>query len=144
VLFHHFNWQTISLIAGLTLWNFYFEIFQDSIRSEHVVVFLDKLQRCVPGKLLLVWDRLSAHRSKLVRDYLGTLKGRIQVEYLPPYAPELNPVEYIWAYLKHHELPNVCAKDLWNLGEGARRSLKRMRRNKRVITAVWKQSSLWP
>jgi transposase len=49
-------------------------------------------------------------------------KGRLAMEYLPPYAPELNPVEYIWAHCKHHELPNVCAKNLWDLGEGARRS----------------------
>ena len=35
----------------------------------------------------------------------------IVTEYLPPYAPELNPVEYIWAYWKQHELPNVCPKD---------------------------------
>jgi hypothetical protein len=36
------------------------------------------------------------------------------------------PGEYIWAHCKHHELANVCAKNLWDLGEGARRSLKRM------------------
>jgi transposase len=118
-------------------------LFEDSIRAEQVVVFLDHLQRCVPGKMLIVWDRLSAHRGKLVRDYVDLLQGRIEVEYLPPYAPELNPVEYIWAYLKHHELPNVCAKDLWNLGEGARRSLRRMRRRKTLVTAFWKQASLW-
>ncbi len=75
---------------------------------------------------------------------MGSLKGRIAVEYLPAYAPELNPVEYIWSYLKHHELPNVCAKDLWNLSDGARRSLKRMRRRPSLIRAFWKQSTLWP
>jgi len=52
-------------------------------------------------------------------------------------------VEYIWAHCKHHELPNVCAKNLWDLSEGARRSLKRMRRRPRLITAFWKQSSLF-
>lgn len=143
-MFHHFNWKTLSLIAGITAWNFYFELFEESIRSEHLVVFLQHLIRSVPGNLLIVWDRLSAHRSRFVHEYLDTLDGRVEVEYLPPYAPELNPVEYIWAYLKQHELPNVCPKDLWNLGEGARHALKRMRRKKRLITAFWKQSSLWP
>jgi transposase len=131
------------VIAGLTLWNFYFEIFEDTIRGEHVVVFLKHLLGCIPGQLLLVWDGLPAHRSKLVNEYLGTLEGRIWVERLPAYAPELNPVEYIWAYLKHHELPNVCPKDLWQLGEGARRCLKKMRRRRPLIVAFWKQSSLW-
>ena len=65
------------------------------------------------------------------------------MEYLPPYAPELNPVEYIWAHCKHPELPNVCPKNLWDLSEGARRSLKRMRRRSRLITAFWKQASLF-
>jgi transposase len=144
ILFHHFNWKTLSLIAGLSVWNFYFEMFEETIRAPHLIVFLRHLSRCVPGKLLIVWDRLAAHRSRLVREYLDTLEGRIEVEYLPAYAPELNPVEYIWAYLKQHELPNVCSKDLWNLGESARRHLRRMRRRKRLITAFWQQASLWP
>ncbi len=117
-------------------------MFEDSIKAEHLVVFLQHLQRNLPGKLLIVWDGLPAHRSRFVRDYLDTLDGRIVCCRLPAYAPELNPVEYIWAYLKTHELPNVCAKNMWRLGEGARRSLKRMRRKPRLITAFWKQSSL--
>ena len=92
----------------------------------------------------MVWDGLPAHRSRLVRDYLASLDGWIQVSYLPPYAPELNPVEYIWAYWKQHELPNVCPKDFWGLGQEARRTLRRMRRRPRLISAFWKQASLWP
>jgi len=142
-LFHHFNWRSLSVMAGLTLYNFYFEVFRESICKEHVVVFLEHLQRCVPGKILILWDRLPAHRSHLVREYVATLEGRIELAYLPAYAPELNPVEYIWAYLKQHELPNVCPKDLWNMGEGMIRALKRMRRRKRLVMAFWKQASLW-
>jgi transposase len=80
----------------------------------------------------------------LVREFLESLDGWIQWEYLPAYAPELNPVEYIWAYWKQHELPNVCPKDYWQLGEAARRTLRRMRRRPRLITAFWKQAFLWP
>ena len=71
-----------------------------------------------------------------------SVSGQIVVEYLPPYAPELNPVEYLWGHWKHHTLPNVCPKDLWQLSEGARRTLRRLRRRPRLITAFWKQSSL--
>ncbi len=69
-------------------------------------------------------------------------EGHIATEYLPPYAPELNPVEYIWAYWKQHELPNVCPKDYGELNERARKALRRMYRKPRLITAFWKQSSL--
>jgi transposase len=101
------------------------------------------LLRYIDGDILLIWDRLPAHRSLVTQRFIRDQKGRLEMEYLPPYAPELNPVEYIWAHCKHHELPNVCAKNLWDLNEGARRSLKRMRRRPRLITAFWKQASLF-
>jgi transposase len=142
VLFHNFNWKNLSLIAGLTLWNFYFELFTETIKAPHLIIFLQHLERAIPGKLLIVWDGLPAHRSAMVKDYVQGLDGRIATERLPAYAPELNPVEYIWAHLKHHQLPNVCAKDYWALGEMARKHLKRMRRRKPLIRAFWKQSSL--
>ena len=139
----HFNWKTLSIIAGLTLWNFYFQIFEKTIGSEQVVEFLTHLLCHIPCKLLLVWDRLPAHRSRVTQQFIRAQRGRLVTEFLPPYAPELNPVEYLWAHCKHHELPNVCAKNLWDLSEGARRTLKRMRRRPRLIVAFWKQSSLF-
>jgi len=107
-----------------------------------VVDFLQALLRHIPGPLLIVWDRLAAHRSGIVRNFVSGQGERLWVEYLPAYAPELNPVEYIWGYWKQHELPNVCAKDYWHLGETARRTLKRMRRRPRLITAFWQQAEL--
>ena len=144
MLEYNFNWKSLSAVAGLTVWNFYFRLYPGAVKSPQVVDFLTALVRHIPQPLILVWDRLSAHRSGMVRDYLGSLKGRIQVEYLPSYAPELNPVEYLWSHWKQHELPNVCPKDFWQLSQAARRTLRRMRRRPRLITAFWKQASLWP
>ncbi len=59
--------------------------------------FLEHLMRHIPGKLLIIWDRLSAHRSAFVRDFIAAQDGRITLEWLPAYAPELNPVEYCGA-----------------------------------------------
>lgn len=144
MLEYNFNWKTLSALAGITFWNFYFRLYPGSIRSPQVVDFLRALQRHLPTPLLIVWDRLASHNSRMVRDYVAGQAGWIQLEYLPAYAPELNPVEYIWSYWKQHELPNVCPKDYWQLSEAARRTLKRMRRRPRLITAFWKQASLWP
>jgi transposase len=142
VLQYHFNWKTISVAAAMTWWNFYFQLFDKAIAKEEVVMFLAWLIRHIPSPLLIVWDRLPAHKSRLVGEFLDTLNGWIETEYLPPYAPELNPVEYLWGHWKHHVLPNVCPKDLWQLSEGARRTLRRLRRRPRLIEAFWKQSSL--
>ena len=125
---YNFNWDTISAAAGITFSNFYFRLYEGTIKSPEVVDFLQALLRHIPGPLWIVGDRWSAHKSKLTRDFIAAQGERLWVESLPAYAPELNPVEYIWAYWKQHALPNVCPKDYWELGEGARRTLKRMRR----------------
>jgi transposase len=144
VLEYNFNWKSLSAVAGLTVWNFYFRLYAGSVKGPQVVDFLGHLRRHINRPLLIVWDGLAAHRCRLVRDYVASLEGRIVLAHLPPYAPDLNPVEYIWGHWKHHELANVCPKDYWQLSEAARRTLRRMRRRPCLIKAFWKQSSLWP
>ncbi len=51
-------------------------------------------------RLLMIWDGAPIHRSRMVLDYIASTGGRIAVERLPAYAPELNPAEYIWTHLK--------------------------------------------
>jgi len=130
--------------AGLTLRNFYFRLYPGAVGELEVIDFLKALVRHIATPLLIVWDRLPAHRSGLVKEFLEGSQGHIVTEYLPAYAPELNPVEYIWAHWKQHELANVCPKDYWELSEVARQALRRMRRRPRLVIAFWKQSSLWP
>ena len=142
MLQYHFNWRTISVAGGMTLWNFYFQIFDKAVGKEETVVFLAHLVQRIAAPLLVIWDRLPAHRSRLVGEFLDQLNGYVAIEYLPAYAPELNPVEYLWGYWKHHQLPNVCPKDLWHLNDRARQTLRRLRRRPRLIAAFWKQSSL--
>ncbi len=108
ILQYNFNWKSLSVAASLTLWNFYFRIYAGTIKKAQVVNFLKALVRHLNQPLLIVWDRLPSHRSRLVQDYIASLQSGIFTAYLPPYAPELNPVEYIWGYWKQHELPNVC------------------------------------
>jgi transposase len=143
VLQFHFNWKTISAIAGITWWTFYFRLFPGTIRSPQVVEFLMHLMRQIPGDLLVIWDGLRSHRSRLVRDFVKESDGRIEIEFLPAYAPELNPVEYIWGHWKQHDLPNLCPKNLAQLSEHARKTLRRMRRRPTLVTAFWKQAKLF-
>jgi transposase len=139
---YHFNWHQLSVMAGMSFYRFYFRLFAGSIKGPQVIEFLSALRRQIKRKLLVIWDGLPAHGSRLVKDYLEGLEGAIQIERLPGYAPELNPVEYIWGYLKQHELANLCAQDFTSLSDFARRRLKSMQRRPILITAFWKQSEL--
>jgi len=144
VLQYHFNWKTLSAMAGVTWWNFYFRLYPGSIRSPQVIDFLTHLLRHLRGKLLIVWDGLRSHRSRLVWDFVRQRHGRLWLEFLPAYAPELNPVEYLWAHWKHHELPNFCPDSYGELSYHARQALRRMRRRPLLVCAFWQQAEVFP
>ncbi len=85
--------RALSTAIGLTLsGRIYKRHFDPAICGDDMVATLRHLQRDVPGPLILVWDRLSAHRATVVKTYLGA-HPEIEVHWLPPYAPDLNPEE---------------------------------------------------
>jgi transposase len=146
VLTFNFNWKSVSAIAGLTLRNFYFQLHAGSIKSAQVIGFLRALHRQLPGKILLLWDGAPIHRSREVSAFLTTQTHWLHVERLPAYAPELNPVEYLWGYWKKTELANFCPKDIWELNHAASQALKRIRRRRRrpqLIAAFFAQAELF-
>lgn len=142
VIQFHFNWKHLSVIAGLTRTNCVFRFHEGSIKKEQIVEFLRALKAHLKHPLLIVWDGLRAHRSRLVRDYLDSTQGHVQVAFLPPYAPDLNPVEYLWAWLKRHALANYCPTTLAELGVTARNKLRSAQRRTSVIAACWAQAEL--
>jgi len=143
VLQYSFNWKQLSAIAGLTFWRFYFRFFPGTVRSAQLVEFLHALRGQLRGrKLLIIWDGLGTHRSRLVRRWLEAQDGEVQIEFLPAYAPELNPVEQIWNYLKNREIANLCAKHLGEVSALARRRLKSMQRRPSLIRSFWQQAEL--
>jgi len=140
---YSFNWKQLSAIAGVTFWRFYFRFFPGTVRSPQLVEFLQALRTHLRGKkLLIIWDGLGTHKSRLVRQWLEAQDGEVQIEFLPPYAPELNPVEQIWNYLKNREIANLCAKNLGEVGDLARRRLKSMQRRPSLIRSFWQQAEL--
>lgn len=143
VIQFHFNWKQLSVIAGVTRLRCLFRFHEGSIKKEQIVLFLKALKTHLKRPLLIVWDGLRAHRSKLVRDYLDSTEGHLQVAFLPPYAPDLNPVEYLWAWLKRHALANFCPDNLSELQFTARNRLKSAQRRPSIIAACWQQAELW-
>jgi transposase len=104
------------------------------------VRFLRVRLRKIAGKLLVSWDGAPIHRGQPIKDFLqrGAAK-RLHLEHLPGSAPELNPDEGIWNYLKRVELANVCCSDLTALGLALRRAKERLRHKRTVIQACFRQ-----
>src|SRR5262249_22455480 len=132
----------LSAISGITADGRLFMQTQDhAYRSPDVVRFLRLLLRKIRGKLLVIWDGSPIHRGQPIKDFLrrGAAR-RLHLEQLPGYAPELNPDEGIWNYLKRVELGNMCCSDLPALATALRRAKERLRHKRPVIQACFRQA----
>jgi transposase len=142
VIQQSFTWKQMSAVAGLSWWRFYFRFFQGAIRTEQIIEFLTALKEQIRRPLLIIWDGAGAHKSRALRQWLEQQHGHISIAFLPAYAPELNPVEAIWAYLKKHEIANLCPANLAEVSDFARRRLKSMQRRPKLVRAFWQQAEL--
>jgi transposase len=125
----------LSVMGGITPEGKIIMQCQDhSYKGPDVVRFLQLLTREIPGKLLVIWDGASIHRSQPVKDYLrkGGAK-RLHLEQLPAYAPELNPQEGVWNLLKRVELKNVCCLDVPHVQRELRRAKERLRHRTSIL-----------
>jgi transposase len=141
VLRHRFRrWQRISM-AGLCCYGpdrsrarLAFHAQPAAYTAEALITVIGELRRFLHGaKVTLVWDNLPAHRSKQMREFLATQRGWLVVEYLPAYAPELNPVEGLWANLKAVELANLVADNLQEVLQATRHGVSRIRRKHKLL-----------
>lgn len=125
----------LAAISGITPDGRLFMQVQDhAYGSKDIVRFLRLLLRKIKGRLLIIWDGAPIHRGQVIKAFLarGAAK-RLHLEQLPGYAPELNPDEGIWNYLKGVELKNLCCHDLGELATALRRAKERLRHKKQII-----------
>jgi transposase len=110
----------LSVIAALTVapqrrrLGVYFQLHEHNIRFDDVIAFLDLIHRHLRRKFILILDRYNAHR-KAVRLLQEADVAWLEVEWLPSYAPDLNPVEMVWNHTKYADLANFIPDDIQHL-----------------------------
>lgn len=118
------SWKRMSAIGAVACSpagaarELYFQMYEEAVNEDIIISYLKEMKEqlekegVLPGWVILIWDNLAAHRSNKVKEYLSSQSDWLIVEYLPAYAPELNPVEYVWSPLKGKDLANYCPKTL--------------------------------
>lgn len=132
--------EKVSVIAALSLSpargraGLYFNTrLNGSINDQRVTAFLRDLRRHLRGPVVLVWDRINTHRSKRVKAFLKK-NPWLRTELLPPYAPDLNPVEWLWKDGKCHALANHGLMQVTQLRAAVTRHVRQTRgRNEKLI-----------
>lgn len=108
---------------------------------DRVVAFLRDLLRHLRGKVVVIWDGGGNHKGPAIRKFLRRNK-RLRLERLPAYAPDLNPVEAVWSWLKWGRLANFVPDDLDDLDDWVIEYLVALKHDPRLLRALWERSDL--
>jgi transposase len=110
--------------------------------NQCVTVFLELLLAEVGGRLVLIWDGGPMHRGEPIQELLAAQAHRLSLEPLPPYAPELNPVEPAWSWLKYGRLCNFSPKNVQQLHSHVLKELRHLGTNQTLLRGFFKASQL--
>jgi DDE superfamily endonuclease len=138
ILRHRMAWKRASMAAalgyrlgpdadGAMQARLCFHLQADSYDTDSLIEVLKQLAAFYAGRrVVLIWDGLSSHWSHKMRTHLVAQGDWLTVERLPAYAPELNPVEYLWANLKGGELANCAGDTIAEVADQAQHGIQRV------------------
>lgn len=141
--------KKVSAIAALCVTperkcvKLYFRLLpNNNFNASNVRTFLVQLNRQLNNSpALIVWDRFMPHRAKKIRKFLDKTPAT-HVCFFPPYAPELNPVEYLWSWLKQKPLANFTPDNVEELADNARRGSRSIQHRQNILRAFVNHSPL--
>jgi len=121
----------------------YFRLYPGgNIDSPRVIAFLKDLDRELETNWCLLWDRLNAHRAKTTTTWLATTP-QLRSFFFPSYAPELNPVEYLWSWSKMNPLANRAIHEVDQLAAVARNSTRSLQQREDLLRSFIQHSPLF-
>jgi transposase len=145
-----YRWERhdrLSGISGLTVspkrrrLDLYCALQERNIRAEDIVAFVAELLQHFPHGIILLLDRWPVHLPA-VAQLQRRFPRRIRVEWLPAYAPELNPDEQVWNRTKYTDLANFCPDNLVDLGQAVRHSLAQTKSQPSLLRSFFEYAGL--
>ncbi len=109
---------------------FRFMLYEKSMNAQRFIEFLKRLLNDEPRRIFLIVDGHPVHCSRAVKKFVESTQGRLELHFLPPYSPEVNPIEQVWNHAKNHrigkqvitgpdQLKKLVLSTLWNLQRSA-------------------------
>ena len=141
--------ERISVVGAMTLalrtkrFGFQFHLLPDNANfcGEDIVDFIKGIRRKLRGNITLLWDMIEIHRAKPVMNCVAKHQT-VRLEYFPPYAPELNPVDQVWSYVKYGRLANYCPDSLTELRERITAEFDRLTKQPDLLASLFCHTGL--
>lgn len=146
----HYSWDRrdrLSTISAITLspqrrrLGLYFKVMDHNITADEAEGFVAEVLKHFPRGIILVWDRWMVHRSA-ARRLAARFPRRVRTEWLPAYAPDLNPVEQVWNRTKYTDLANYLPENVARLEKAVRKSLRHTQNQESLLRTFFKHARL--
>jgi transposase len=121
---------------------FWYSTYQGGLNAQLFIKLLKQMMRNRTKPVHLVVDGLPAHKTKLVREYVATTKGRLTLHFLPGYAPELNPDELVWSHVKRTGVSRTPLRKGEKLSEKIQAQLAEIKKMPSLVRAFFKTPSV--
>ena len=133
----------VNLIAALTAkGKLRFAVYDGNLNGKVFIDFCRRLLHDSPGPVFLVLDGHPVHRSNAVKAFAASTGGRLRLCFLPGYAPELNPDEWVWKHVKHDRLGRAGVSGPEDLKAKALAALHRLQKLPHLVQGFFRDPSL--
>jgi transposase len=130
--------QSINAISAVNAkGEFWYNVYAGKLNASRFVEFLQDLMKGRRERVFLIVDGHPSHKAKLVQAYVQSLAGKLELYFLPPYAPDLNPDEFVWGYAKTNGVSKKPLRLNESLRERVESDLEAVKRNKSLIRSFF-------
>jgi transposase len=126
--------KSVNMVSAVTPGGqIHFDVFEGSMNAARFIEFCTKLVQDCPTPVFLIVDGSSAHTAKIVKEYVVSTEGQLNLFFLPPYSPELNPDEWVWKNVKHDSVGRTVAISKDHLRSIVYDALRRLQATPQII-----------
>jgi transposase len=130
--------QSLHVISAVNArGEFWAATYTGKLNAESFVAFLENFMKGHSGKVFLVVDGHPAHKANVVTEFIARLGGRLELHPLPPYAPDLNPDEFVWSHMKTNGVSKKALKKNESLKDRIEEDLLKIQRNPALVRSFF-------
>ena len=135
--------QSLNVISAINArGEFWAVTYTGKLNAESFVLFLQNFVESQAGRIFLVVDGHPAHKANAVKSYIQSLKGRLELHFLPPYAPDLNPDEFVWSHMKNNGVSKKPLKTNESLQSRVDHDLNSLKENPEPVKSFFGATSV--
>lgn len=135
--------QKVNAISAVSArGGFWSQVYTGMLNAGRFVRFLKDFRRGGRGRVFLVVDGHPSHRAKVVAAYVAACRGDLELHFLPPYAPDLNPDEFVWQYAKTNGVAKQPLKQNESLRERVLGDLSAIKANSKLVRSFFSAPSV--